>query len=156
MAPAPGHMWKGLRFWISMHSQTPQPSGRVCLLVVVMALSACRADPEAEPARKAAPGSAEITDNEPVTVDLDAIFPPGRGRDLVLNNCQTCHVWVPIVVLQMDEAAWYRNSLEHRERVEALSDEDFELLYAYLSSTFTPDRPVPELPKSLLEAWTAY
>ena len=33
----------------------------------------------------------------------------------------------------MDEAAWYRNSLEHRERVEGLSDTDFETLYTYLS-----------------------
>ena len=65
-------------------------------------------------------------------------------------------MWVPIVVLQMDEAAWFRNSLEHRSRVEGLSDEEFELLYDYLSSTFTPDRPVPELPAALLEAWTSY
>ncbi len=89
-------------------------------------------------------------------VDIDEIFPPGPGRDLVLNNCQSCHVWVPIVILQMDEAAWRRNSLEHRERVEALSDEEFATLYAYLSSTFTPERPVPTLPAALLDTWTSY
>ena len=94
--------------------------------------------------------------SEPDRVDLDAIFPPGPGRDLLLNNCQTCHVWVPIVILQMDQNAWRRNSLEHRDRVEALSDEDFKVLYDYLSSTFTPARPVPKLPQGLLEAWTSY
>ena len=97
-----------------------------------------------------------VTKPAPTRVDLDAIFPPGPGRDLVLNNCQSCHVWVPIVILQMDKDAWHRNSLEHRGRVEALSDEDFEVLYNYLSSTFTPERPVPELPAGLLEAWTTY
>ena len=92
----------------------------------------------------------------PIRLNMDEIFPPGAGRELVLNNCQSCHVWVPIVILQMDESQWYRNSLEHRERVEGLGDEEFEILYDYLVSTFTPDRPVPELPAALLEAWTSY
>ena len=50
-------------------------------------------------------------------VNMDEIFPPGEGRDLVLNNCQNCHTFVPIVVLQMEEEAWTRNSIDHRERV---------------------------------------
>ena len=89
-------------------------------------------------------------------VDMDQIFPPGQGRDLVLNNCQNCHTWVPIVVLRMNETEWARSSMEHRSRVEALEDHDFETLYVYLSSTFTPERPVPELPPALLETWTNY
>ncbi len=89
-------------------------------------------------------------------VNMDEIFPAGEGRDLVLNNCQNCHTWVPIVVLRMNDAEWARSSREHRGRVEALEDEDFETLYAYLSSTFTPERPVPELPPALLESWTNY
>ena len=107
------------------------------------------------PAPEPTPAPSEAVDSGPITVDLDAIFPAGPGRDLLLNNCQTCHTWVPIVVLQMDEAAWYRNSLNHRGRVEALSDEDFETLYAYLSATFTPERPVPALPEALLQTWTS-
>jgi mono/diheme cytochrome c family protein len=99
--------------------------------------------------RSGAPGEA-------YTVDLDAIFPAGAGRGILLNNCQSCHTWVPVVVLQMNEEEWARSSREHRPRVEALSDEDFATLYAYLSSTFTPERPVPELPPALLESWTTY
>src|SRR5213078_3077694 len=49
-------------------------------------------------------------------IDLDKIFPPGPGRELVLGNCQNCHTFAPIVVLQMDKEAWHRNSLDHRER----------------------------------------
>ena len=130
---------------------------RILVLAGVLAASsACGgvSAGEEDVGRGADPLPAASTD--PVTVDIDAIFPPGSGRDLVLNNCQNCHVWVPIVILQMDEAAWFRSSLEHRGRVEALSDAEFETLYAYVSSTFTPDRPVPELPPSLLEAWTSY
>lgn len=96
------------------------------------------------------------TTGQSMSVDMDAIFPPGEGRDLVLGNCQSCHIWVPIVILQMNETEWARNKLEHRGRVEALGDEDFDTLYEYLTTTFTPDRPVPELPPALLEAWTTY
>lgn len=121
-----------------------------------MVTAACGEDPAPGSGAAVSDASADPGDTGPITVDLDAIFPPGPGRDLVLNNCQSCHVWVPIVILQMDEAAWSRNGLEHRERVSGLSDEEFERLYAYLSSTFTPDRPVPDLPQPLLEAWTSY
>ena len=89
-------------------------------------------------------------------VNLDEIFPPGEGRDLVLNNCQNCHTFVPIVVLQMDEAAWTRNSIDHRERVTSLTDEEIKTLYAYLRANFHPGRPVPKLPKALLDTWTSY
>ena len=102
------------------------------------------------------PESTAAEDSGPIRLDMDKIFPPGLGRDLVLNNCQTCHVWVPIVTLRMNETQWARNSSEHRDRVDLVSDENFELMYEYLTTTFTPDRPVPELPPSLLEAWTSY
>ena len=120
---------------------------------VLIAVAGCGGSASSDPQPAAEEATAKAA---PTRVDLDAIFPPGPGRDLVLNNCQSCHVWVPIVILRMDKDAWHRNSLEHRGRVEALSDEDFEVLYKYLSSTFTPEHPVPELPRGLLEAWTTY
>jgi hypothetical protein len=92
----------------------------------------------------------------PERIDMEAIFPPGPGRELVLNNCQNCHTFVPIVVLQMEKDAWQRNSIDHRERVTSVSDEEFKLMYEYLVANFNPDRPVPELPKELLETWTSY
>ncbi len=129
---------------------------RLALPAVLLASALTVACGGAGPASNAEPDTPPAPPSGPITLDMDAIFPPGEGRDLVLNNCQGCHVWVPIVILQMDESQWYRNSLDHRERVEGVSDEEFEVLYDYLVSTFTPDRPVPELPESLLEAWTSY
>ena len=120
------------------------------LASVILATASCGRSTTSQ-----APASSDGAGQE-VTVDIDKIFPPGEGRDLVLNNCQSCHVWVPIVILQMNKDEWKRNSLDHRDRVEGLSDQEFELLYDYLASTFTPNRPVPELPPALLEAWTAY
>ncbi len=92
----------------------------------------------------------------PAKVNLDEIFPAGRGRELALNNCTTCHTFVPIVVLRMSKEAWERNSRDHRERVKALGDADFKILYQYLAANFNPERPVPKLPPELLETWTSY
>ena len=100
------------------------------------------------PAAPAAPAPA------PLKIDMNAIFPPGPGRDLVLNNCQNCHTFVPIVVLQMEETAWTRSSVDHRPRVSGLSDEEFKTLYDYLKANFNPAHPVPALPRELLDTWT--
>ena len=54
----------------------------------------------------------------------------------------------------MTKEAWERNSRDHRDRVKALSDDDFKILYEYLVANFNPDRPVPTLPKELLDTWT--
>jgi hypothetical protein len=87
-------------------------------------------------------------------VNMEEIFPPGAGRDLVLNNCQNCHTFVPIVILQMDDDAWTRNSRDHRMRVSGLSDDEFNTAYAYLKKNFNQNHPVPKLPQVLLESWT--
>jgi hypothetical protein len=92
----------------------------------------------------------------PSKVDLEAIFPPGPGREVVLGSCQNCHTFVPIVILQMDKDAWRRNSLDHRDRVTTLSDEQFNQAYTYLTENFGPHRPVPQLPPELLQSWTTY
>jgi hypothetical protein len=116
----------------------------------LVVLAACSGGPP--PPAKATPAPSGPS----AKVNIDEIFPPGRGRDLLLNNCTTCHTFVPIVVLQMTKEAWERNSRDHRERVPALSDADFKTLYEYLTATFNPDRPVPKLPKELLDTWTSY
>lgn len=99
-----------------------------------------------------------VVDSQPgaASVNLNEIFPAGRGRELLLNNCTTCHTFVPIVVLRMSKEAWERNSRDHRERVKALGDADFKVLYEYLVANFNPQRAVPQLPPELLETWTSY
>jgi len=141
------------------------PRRRLLVGVACAALFGCvapacsRVPREQAQAAKAPGGKPPVNaspDGDTVKVNLDEIFPPGRGRDLVLNNCTTCHTFVPIVVLQMTREAWERNSRDHRERVKALSDADFQALYQYLMANFNPDRPVPKLPPELLQTWTAY
>ena len=87
---------------------------------------------------------------------MDAIFPPGPGKDLVLYGCSSCHNFVPIVILQLDEPEWDRVGRDHRDRVISISDEDFDTLLAYVKEHFGPDDPVAELPQELLDQWTSY
>jgi mono/diheme cytochrome c family protein len=138
----------------------PGAGCRVRLLRGILAAIAVAAVACSGPTSTDAPGGAMPPQPDASTVaskvNLDEIFPPGEGRDLVLNNCQNCHTFVPIVVLQMEEAAWTRNSIDHRERVTQLSDEHFKTLYTYLRANFHPGRPVPTLPKELLDTWTSY
>jgi mono/diheme cytochrome c family protein len=125
-------------------------------IALSLVIGACQQSDPSSGGAAGSPAAGAGGSGQTYRVDMDQIFPPGEGRDLVLNNCQNCHTWVPIVVLGMNETEWARSSGEHRGRVEALGDDDFETLYAYLSSTFTPERPVPELPPPLLETWTNY
>jgi mono/diheme cytochrome c family protein len=119
--------------------------------VVLAGCSVPASPPAPQQPAKTAPADAQTA-----KVNMDQIFPPGRGRDLLLNNCTGCHTFVPIVVLQMTKEAWERNSRDHRGRVAALSDADFRTLYDYLIANFNPNRPVPKLPKELLDTWTSY
>jgi hypothetical protein len=96
------------------------------------------------------------TSSAPTRLNMDELFPPGEGRDLVLNNCQSCHNFAPILTLQMDAQQWDRNRNDHRERVSQVSDADVQKMYDYLKKTFNPDRPVPTLPKEMLDSWTSY
>jgi mono/diheme cytochrome c family protein len=127
------------------------------LTAAVVLLNGCEGSaPAAESPASSSTETVTVGSDGQMRVDLDAIFPAGEGRDLLLNNCQSCHTWVPVVVLQMNEEEWNRWAVEHRGRVGGLSDEEFNTLHAYLIENFNPDTPVPELPPALLESWTTY
>lgn len=101
--------------------------------------------------------------------DLDAIFrctatdddgkqKCSHARDLILENCTSCHTFAPIVMQQFDANAW--ESLIHRHvaggRVNNISADDVKTIQDYLTANFNPSQPVPQLPKALLDTWTAY
>jgi hypothetical protein len=81
-----------------------------------------------------------------------------EARQLVLSNCTLCHIFVPIVMQQFDEAGWDSLIVRHREanRVDTLSDEQVETIRDYLAANFNPNYDPPELPPELLENWTSY
>ncbi len=100
------------------------------------------------PAATAAPTSASTT-GQPGKVNIDAIAPPAPGRDLLFDNCTSCHSWVCAVVGQRSAGAWQTVKTTHRQRVTALSDQDYNTLFDYLSSNFNDQKPQPDLPPEL-------
>lgn len=89
--------------------------------------------------------------------ELNQIFPPGKGQDLVFRACVNCHNWVPLVMAGFDKGGWQQNMKNHRERVSGLSDEEFSYLYDYLAQALPAGHPVPtNIPKDLLDSWTSY
>ncbi len=86
-------------------------------------------------------------------LDMDRIFPPGKGRDLVLFNCTGCHSFVRIVTGQRTQDAWQVVRRTMRSRVSGLGDQEYDELFAYLEANFDDTRPVPSLPDWLLGSY---
>jgi hypothetical protein len=113
--------------------------------------------PTTVPTTEPAAASAQTSqDYQSGTVDLDKIFPPGPGKDLILMGCTGCHSFVPLVIVRFNKEEWERNARDHRDRVSSMSDADFATVYAYLEANFGPDSTVPDLPQELLDQWTSY
>ncbi len=115
------------------------------------------APPEATTQSAQADNWVDPTPGEFTKEDVDHIFPPGRGQDLVFQNCTNCHNWVPLVFAQFDRTGWEQNMKNHRERVSGLSEEDHRFIIEYLIQNFPPDKPPPDnIPQELLDQWTSY
>jgi hypothetical protein len=117
--------------------------------VLVVAAASPKA---AAPAKKstAKPAAKEVK------LDMNTLFPPGKGRELVLDNCMNCHSMAPIVVAQKTRGEWMQTSTSHRSMAASLNDAQYNLLFEYLIATFNPSHPVPQLPEELLSGWTNY
>ncbi len=79
-----------------------------------------------------------------------------EARELILNNCTSCHTFVPIVLQQFDEGGWRGMIARHRERAPQLTDAQVDTIRTYLAANFNEALEPPELPPALLKAWTDY
>jgi hypothetical protein len=86
-------------------------------------------------------------------VNVDAIFPPGQGKDLVLENCIVCHTFVRIVTGQKALGRWESIKRIHRIRVPRLSPDELNVLFAYLAENFNDVKPEPNLPEWFRLLW---
>ncbi len=89
-------------------------------------------------------------------LDLNKLIPPGDGRDLVMDNCMSCHSIAPVLVSQKTAGEWEGTKNNHRAAIAHLSDADYGKLFGYLIKNFGPDHQVPNLPPELLSGWTNY
>lgn len=78
------------------------------------------------------------------------LFPDGAERQLVLNNCATCHAVACAAMGQRTEARWQELEMAHREHVPNLPDEQRERIFAYLAEHFNDSRPEPDIPPEFI------
>ncbi len=112
--------------------------------------------PTVSPTQPPAPTAASVKSGSGPILDMDVLFPPGDGRDLVLDHCMSCHSMAPTVVAQKTPGEWKQFGIVHRDKVISLTDDEFNQLLQYLINTFNPSHPVPQLPEELLSGWTNY
>ncbi len=97
------------------------------------------AAPAASSASPPSPAPAAAAAKAPETVaDL---FPPGPGRDLVLNNCTSCHSAACSVIGQRTADRWEALKTSHADRVG--SPGDLDTLFNYLKTHFSDAQPEP-------------
>lgn len=84
-------------------------------------------------------------------INLDAIAPPGRERDLILQNCGNCHSFVCAFRGQRTVEHWETVKQDMRDKVTHLGDQDYNAMFAYLEANFDDHKPEPNLPPELQE-----
>lgn len=99
----------------------------------------------ASAARPAAdPASAPAADDVATVADL---FPPGPGRDQVLNNCGSCHNLACATIGQRPAARWDALKESHQDKV----SDGLDAMFAYLKVNFDESKPEPTVPSRFLE-----
>jgi mono/diheme cytochrome c family protein len=76
------------------------------------------------------------------------IFPPGAGRDVVLNSCGSCHNLACSAIGQRTADRWKSLRESHKDKV---SDADANAAFAYLQSHFNDGNPEPRVPAKFLQ-----
>ena len=94
--------------------------------------------------------AASAASTQPETVG--DLFPEGEGRDLVLNNCSSCHAVACAVIGQRTAARWNGLKEGHSDRMPGLADGELDRMFAYLQGHFNDTQPEPSVPAAFLEA----
>jgi DNA uptake protein ComE-like DNA-binding protein len=69
------------------------------------------------------------------------LLPPGEGRDLVLNTCNTCHNVKVVVQARKNREAWAKTVNDMIQRGSQLFPEEIDPITTYLSKCFGADIP---------------
>jgi hypothetical protein len=132
-------------------------SALVALLVSGWLLGACggsgapasgSAGSATPPAAAAPPTAMKAEPSGPEPKTVADLFPAGPGRDLVMNNCTSCHNVACSAMGQRTAERWDSLRDSHRDRV---SGADVNAIFAYLKTNFGPDKPEPKIPPAFLE-----
>jgi hypothetical protein len=99
--------------------------------------------PSAEP-----PAASTADGAKPLTVA--EIFPPGPGRDQVLNTCGSCHPVACSALGQRTADRWDTIKEGHKDKLTSASDADVTAMFDYLKANFNDAKPEPKIPTDFL------
>lgn len=123
------------------------------VLAGVIAFSACGGGSNA-PASQSAPPETAAPAATPVTPPaveyrtVADVFPNAPEKELVLNNCSSCHNVACSAIGARSADRWNALRDAHRERV---SGADVDAIFKYLSANFGEKNPEPKMPPAFLE-----
>jgi mono/diheme cytochrome c family protein len=99
-------------------------------------------------ARPGAPAAQASAPAGPEPANVAEIFPAGQGRDVVLNNCGSCHNLACSAIGQRTAARWDSLRESHKDKI---TDADAVAAFAYLQSHFNDANPEPKVPAKFLQ-----
>ncbi|SRR6266404_8334849 len=86
-------------------------------------------------------GSAQS--QKPENKGWNELLPPGKGREIVLNSCTTCHGLKMVVHGRKNSADWKKAVNDMIQRGAPVFPEEIEPLDQYLAKAFAADLPKP-------------
>jgi cytochrome c5 len=129
----------------------------VALLVGGSLIAACaKSDQPAEAPKALAPLATPAPSASPAAgaakpANAASLFPPGDGRQLVLDTCGSCHPVACSARGQRTSAQWDRIRESHADKVSGLSTKNADALFAYLKANFNDSKPEPQIPAEFLQ-----
>ncbi|HEY7171176.1 MAG TPA: hypothetical protein VH417_10045 [Vicinamibacterales bacterium] len=99
-------------------------------------------------AKPAAPAAQAAAPAGPEPANVAEIFPAGQGRDVVLNNCGSCHNLACSAIGQRTAARWDSLRDSHKDKI---TDADAVAAFTYLKSHFNDANPEPKVPPKFLQ-----
>jgi len=99
----------------------------------------------------ASPSAPAATSGAAKPFNVGSIFPPGPGRDLVLNTCGSCHPVVCVARGQRTAERWDSIQRGHKDKLTNTSSDDLKLMFFYLKANFNEAKPEPEIPPELAQ-----
>lgn len=114
------------------------------LVVVALALAACKSKHEPPPAPPPPPPAAQPPAPPPIdrAALLDGKLPEGAAEtDLINAQCRICHAVEYVTQQRLSEAAWAKTIAKMRKFGAALDDQQATALAKFAATYWNPDLP---------------
>ena len=121
------------------------------LLVVVIVSGWLLAACGKSTAPPADPAPAVSANRSADSFSVAGVFPPGPGREMVLDTCGSCHPVVCYALGQRTAERWESIKKGHNDKLTSHSSTDLNVMFSYLKVNFNDAKPEPRIPAEFLQ-----